>query len=168
MLRVIGGLTLDASAPIVSGGNEFACALDASGNVQCWGRDSANSLGSGAMAENDQPVPMPLYGPASVIAFVGLFDGALRLTTCATTSAGDLWCWGDDTVGQLGRDLAAMDWNAARVVMPAVREGACSDRECCAVTTSNEVWCWGANDYAQLGRGASSMLDWHPAPVCAP
>jgi alpha-tubulin suppressor-like RCC1 family protein len=168
-LRTIGSLVLDATTPVLSGGNDFACALDTMGHVQCWGQNGADSLGLGSTVHNDQSAPTPLYGSAATTTFIGIFDGPMRLTTCATTANGDMWCWGDNNNGQLARDTASVDWDAARVVgVPPMLEGHCSDRACCAVTMAHEAWCWGANDIAQLGRGHTSAIDWHPAPVCAP
>jgi alpha-tubulin suppressor-like RCC1 family protein len=167
-LLPIGGLTVSATHPVVSGGQGFVCALDASAHVQCWGWDYSGSLGRNATTESTEPTPAPLYGTASTITFASLFVGPNRLSNCAVTPGHDLWCWGANDEGQLARDPASPDQNAALVVnIPPISEGACSDSDCCAITMGGEVWCWGDNTLAQLGRGTATPFEWHPQPVCA-
>ncbi len=76
---------------------------------------------------------------------------------CAVTQQGALYCWGDNTFGQVGdgtntqrrspvRIGTATDWFFAAV-------GAFHS---CAIKQNGKLYCWGQNSYKQLGDGTSS------------
>jgi alpha-tubulin suppressor-like RCC1 family protein len=74
--------------------------------------------------------------------------------TCGITAAGQAWCWGHGTNGQLG--------NGERVdrLVPTPVSGSLVFRQIsaswfhtCGVTTDNRIWCWGANFAGELGDG---------------
>jgi serine/threonine protein kinase/alpha-tubulin suppressor-like RCC1 family protein len=80
----------------IAAGALHTCALTADGVAFCWGRDNFGQLGAGAIGE-DSPEPVRVSGDhafASVHAFGS--------HTCATTTSGDLFCWGYNLDGQLG------------------------------------------------------------------
>jgi alpha-tubulin suppressor-like RCC1 family protein len=98
--RVIGGIRF-ASFPVVSG-EEHRCALTARGEAYCWGSNDSGQIGdgSGTGAATSELLAM---GPRRVI-------GGLRFTSisvsedrsCALTSSGAAYCWGDNFDGALG------------------------------------------------------------------
>ncbi len=76
---------------------------------------------------------------------------------CAVRNDGTVWCWGNNSNGQLG-DGTATDRDApVQVTMlknaVAVGAGAASS---CALLKSGDVWCWGHNDVGELGDGTNS------------
>lgn len=79
-------------------GYEHACAARRSGEVVCWGAAGNGQVGSGSVpADASIPRPTPVVG----------LSGALAVATggdhsCATTSSGAVFCWGANTLGQLG------------------------------------------------------------------
>lgn len=82
--------------------------------------------------------------------------------TCALRRDRTVWCWGDNTFGQLGNGTYDAVISPARVVGPAgiagplqdVVEVAAGDYHTCARTSGGQVWCWGRNAMGQLGNGA--------------
>jgi len=79
-------------------GYEHACAARRTGAVACWGAAGEGQVGSGSVA-SDASLPRPT-------AVVGV-AGALAVSTggdhsCATTGTGAIFCWGANTLGQLG------------------------------------------------------------------
>lgn len=86
-----------------------------------------------------------------------------RNFACAALDDGSLWCWGDNSLGQLGQGDFAPRSIAVRVPLPAVRSASAGIAHACA-STDDGLWCWGANGTGALGDGSS--VD-RPAPVRA-
>jgi len=89
----------------VSVANRHACALRADGAAFCWGEGSEGQLGDGTNV-------IGRNGPVAVVgglSFVSITAGGVN--TCGVTPGGEIWCWGSDGVGQLGRgtDVVAGD-----------------------------------------------------------
>jgi len=74
-----------------------ACALDADGNVKCWGPNDSALLGTGAADDDLHPVPTLVAGLPSIASVAVGFDFA-----CALTRTGHVLCWGSNDWGQLG------------------------------------------------------------------
>jgi alpha-tubulin suppressor-like RCC1 family protein len=71
--------------------------LVSKGSVQCWGFNSAGELGNGMMGDSPTPgTPVSGLSTATSVS-VGTVDFA-----CALTGGDAVWCWGLDSVGQLG------------------------------------------------------------------
>jgi len=85
---------------------------------------------------------------------------------CVRKAGGSVWCWGDDTYGQLGDgQMASGSFTPVRVKgLPrsqAVAIGVHVDGgnlwpTACSLSTTGTVWCWGSNTGGRLGIGASS------------
>ena len=99
-------------------------------------------------------------GPAEGwrLAFVAV-DGGF-LFTCALTTEGDVWCWGDNQFGQLGRGHTSATPNPAPIQRPASVSAfsniAVGQVHACARTGQGEVWCWGFNGTGGLGDGTTT------------
>ncbi|MFZ0879103.1 MAG: RCC1 domain-containing protein [Candidatus Acidiferrales bacterium] len=70
----------------------------------------------------------------------------------------DVYCWGENTHGQLGdsgAQLAAPTDAPVKVILPSrPRQVAVASQVSCALTFANEVYCWGANDFGQTGAAS--------------
>lgn len=74
--------------------------------------------------------------------------------TCANTSAG-IYCWGRNTLGQLGRGTTSMFSTTPAIVMgtaalPNATTSARADHTC-YTSISRQGFCWGNNSHGQLG-----------------
>lgn len=78
-------------------------------------------------------------------------------TTCATTDQGALWCWGDNSFGQLGNGSTMFSSTPVLASqMPAlVDDFAVSVAHTCVIS-NGDVWCVGQNTSGQLGNGTST------------
>ncbi|GAA0794253.1 RCC1 domain-containing protein [Spirilliplanes yamanashiensis] len=86
--------------------------------------------------------------------------------TCAARVNGTVWCWGDNTWGQVGTGVAGGVQTTPRRVpgLTGVTDVAAGDRSTCAVAeAARRVWCWGSDADGQLGDGGGT-----PATVPAP
>jgi alpha-tubulin suppressor-like RCC1 family protein len=77
----------------IDAGQSYTCAVTATGEVWCWGRDDGGQIGGATNLDQHLPVRV-ITAPALQVA-------ASRSTACALTTAG-ITCWGDDADGQLG------------------------------------------------------------------
>jgi alpha-tubulin suppressor-like RCC1 family protein len=82
----------------VAAGSRHACAVLSSGRAACWGRNDFGQVGAEAGECRADPALLPLAHVLSV--------GAGRAHSCAVDEMG-IWCWGDDSLGQLGIGIAS-------------------------------------------------------------
>ena len=80
--------------------------------------------------------------------------------SCALDSDGTVWCWGDNSSGQLGNPSVPVGGTSTVPVMvvglpPAIDVSAGRDFTC-AVAVGQRAWCWGDNDFGQLGDGTTT------------
>ncbi|MGH9027903.1 MAG: RCC1 domain-containing protein [Acidimicrobiia bacterium] len=85
----------------VSAGQGFTCASKKNGRLYCWGGDASGQLGNGAGGPADAPVEVT----GSATDWKQVAVGATH--ACARKANGRLYCWGNDTSGQLGDGTVA-------------------------------------------------------------
>src|SRR5262249_39515169 len=76
--------------------------------------------------------------------------------TCAFTSDGAVWCWGDNRFGQLGTGDTVPHTSPVNIDpadLPSVTEVYAGGQHSCALRVDNSLWCWGNNRFGQLGLG---------------
>ena len=105
-----------------------------------------------------QPAAADHLDSGAVISDVVVGDGHV----CAVSTLGAVWCWGDNTYGQLGRGSdVENDWRPALVPgLSQVSALAAGAHHTCAVFGDEEqVACWGRNDSGQLGDGTTRQSE---------
>lgn len=84
--------------------------------------------------------------------------------TCALRADGSVWCWGDNSLGQLGDGSRETSHVPVRVrALPPARWVSAGAHSTCAATLEGEAYCWGANSVGQLGNGQTA--NGLPSPV---
>jgi hypothetical protein len=143
------------------------CAVRIDGGVDCWGQ-KVNAEVDTVSGLQCVPSDACLYAPTSM----GVPGTATRVGVgarhaCALTSTGDVYCWGDNDGGQLGRPGASSATPvkvSGGFVFASLSVG---ERHTCAIEAgSGAVGCWGMNDNGQLGDGTTENRD-HPVAVIA-
>jgi alpha-tubulin suppressor-like RCC1 family protein len=143
------------TADTITNGGSHTCAHEADSSVACWGANEHGELGTGKVSP-----PSPTPGPVQTLGNrVGrVFAGATH--TCAFTTDGAVWCWGDNRFGQLGTgDTVEHDAPVAvdPTDLPGVTEVFPGGEHTCALRTDNSLWCWGNNRFGQLGLGDTNV-----------
>lgn len=153
-------------SPGASVGRKHACAL--LGNaVWCWGSNASGQLGANAASTCGPSNDLPTAVPCSLFAIpVQLPVNAVSVVaggahTCALTAAGDAWCWGDNSHGQLGRDTIGGSSQTPALVVGGLKFASISTggAHTCGVTLDHVIYCWGANGSGQLGDGTQVDRD---------
>ncbi|GMV03994.1 MAG: hypothetical protein AMXMBFR53_02760 [Gemmatimonadota bacterium] len=80
----------------IASGFQFSCGLTQDGQAWCWGDNDQGELGHPDAGPRSS-TPVPVDGG---IRFRSLAAGGN--TACGISTAGDAYCWGSDTEGQLG------------------------------------------------------------------
>ncbi|OJF11032.1 hypothetical protein [Couchioplanes caeruleus] len=84
--------------------------------------------------------------------------------SCMITSLGDVYCWGNDSSGQLGDGARRHGFaEPVKALRNAVRADA-GRAHTCAIDTGGTAYCWGDDSAGQLGDGAHTDRD-APHPV---
>ncbi|MBK8011683.1 MAG: hypothetical protein IPK13_10045 [Deltaproteobacteria bacterium] len=140
----------------ISSGLDHSCARRHDGSVWCWGKNDREQTGQTASTyELDARQVMGLPSPSDEMNRpVNIITGTNA--SCAQTRGGQLWCWGDNSYGQLGNGSASSMRNTPELVSSLedkVASVAAGGDHMCAVKMDGSVWCWGKNDHGQLGNG---------------
>jgi alpha-tubulin suppressor-like RCC1 family protein len=150
----------------VATGLYHTCATRTDGSLLCWGGNISGQLGNAGVpvdptgATSKTADPVLVAGTWSTIA-------AGQSHTCGIQPDKSLWCWGDNTKGQLGDNtlLAKSEPNQVVVAGQTWEQVAAGAEHTCAMATGGAVWCWGANLGGQLGLGSSGAPKEFPARV---
>lgn len=89
----------------LSSGNDHICAINTKGRIFCWGNNDHGK--AGVAATEKTPMPTKVEHPTEVV--LPSASPAIAITagdshTCAILKNKSVWCWGDNTQGQLGID----------------------------------------------------------------
>ncbi len=138
----------------VAAGAAHTCGLRTDGTVLCWGGNPGGRLGVGA-ANGAASVVLPTIVAGVRGTPVDIAAGGSH--TCARTMNGELWCWGDNGMGQVGDGTSGNTRPAPTLVFAvgaSVTSVATGAQFTCVVRTDRAVWCWGDNSNFQLALSA--------------
>lgn len=158
-------------------GESIGCVARSSGDVVCWGprmaalqRAEAGHASAEPADETDEDssehrryrerrTAMGALRGNGVLAptLVDNVTGAIGVAAgaahaCAWTERGDVWCWGDNSEGQLGNDTTRSRAKGVRVAVQNVVWVAAEGDRTCAIDRRGDVWCWGENATVPAAR----------------
>jgi alpha-tubulin suppressor-like RCC1 family protein len=174
---VVTGVT---GASEISVGADHACALLASGSVECWGANAVAQLGEGTNI-GPESCSAGTFGESvacsAVPRTVPALSGAIGIEagesdSCALMADGTVRCWGQDSHGELGTGAESACYELGRDEPPyrpaactltptlvpeaaGVREIATGGSHLCALEAQGEYRCWGRNTSGELGDGST-------------
>lgn len=204
--EVAGGTDEASSVPLaepataISAGESHTCALLASGAVSCWGLGASGQLGAGrsdsrldgvvsgsGAGATDAATTVPLKLPgtaqnrlttAASVRATAIAAGAQH--TCAIVEGGDVRCWGQGSLGQLGHSATdnRLEASVSNLSDIATRVGFGTNGQTgaglgapavgltagagatCAELAAGTVRCWGDGSDGRLGtRATDPRLD---------
>jgi alpha-tubulin suppressor-like RCC1 family protein len=135
-----------STATAVAAGGSSACALLASGAVQCWGQNTFGQLGNGSYVRYSS-VPVSVAGISTAIAITA--GGSHH---CAVLSNGSVKCWGDNEYGQLGDGTTKNARTPVHVLVGAPTLLVAGFWHTCALFAGGAMRCWGRDEQGQLGN----------------
>jgi alpha-tubulin suppressor-like RCC1 family protein len=154
---LVAGSLLFAS---LSAGADYTCGATKDGLLFCWGHGTAGQLGT---EDTLDLVPTRVH-QTDGLTFQSIAAGGTH--TCALTTAGDAYCWGQGTYGQLGTGVAPFSTDVPVAVTGGITFVALSvglsSEHTCGVTPDTVTYCWGYSLYGQVGDGTTTN---RPAPT---
>ena len=147
----LGGSPLSATQ--LAMGQSTSCALISGGTVKCWGEEAYGTAGDGQMGQTLALAPTDT-GLTGVIQLSGSLS-----SHCALKSDGSIWCWGENSSGELGDGT----WNDSGTPVQVQGIGAAVAVSAgwghsCAILKDTSVWCWGydaSHEYYGIYSGTS-------------
>ena len=160
------GTTTDRNKPILVSGitdvskfvlGGFSVHVLKNGNIYNWGRNSG-SFGNGSTVDSPTPVlTVTTWSDAGNQAVTQVAGGTNH--ACALKD-GSVYCWGDNTYGQLGNgtntpSLTPVLVSDGDMINSSVTAIALGEDHTCALK-STSVYCWGKNSSGQVGDGTTN------------
>lgn len=133
-------------------GRYHSCALIKNGDVYCWGQNDQRQLGRPDFTDLINQTPTRIDGLPKMAKVA-----AGPNHTCTVEESGSVWCWGDNSQGQIG--VAGRLIQEAPYNIPNLTNIARIDtgyQHTCAVTALGRIKCWGWNQWGQLGDGTET------------
>ena len=157
----------------ISAGTFYSMALDSDGDLYSWGNNAYYELGRDTGLAEKDPAPRKVSTPLGVKKYTWITAG--DWTSLAIGSDGNLYSWGYNEYGQLGRNTgsATQDRRPRKVAMPAgvkkFTQISTERRHTLALGSDGNLYSWGNNDCGQLGRDTgSAKYDTKPGKVIMP
>jgi len=132
------------------------------GAVYCWGYNGNGQLGNNSTTNSNVPVQVEGVGGTGLLSAITSIAAGWQ-HTCALTTTGAVYCWGDNYFGQLGNNSTTNSNVPVQVegvggsgLLSGIASIAAGPEHTCAVTTTGAVYCWGYNGYGQLGNNSTT------------
>ena len=146
---VVGGLSFTS---LSAGLGRHTCGITTSGAGYCWGENAFGALGNGTFANSPSPSAV-----AGGLVFAQIAAGGFIGHTCARTTGGAAYCWGENEIGQVG-DGSLIDRTSPSAVAGGLTFTSLSSgfRHTCGRSSSAALYCWGSGAAGQLGTNSLS------------
>ncbi|MDD3035649.1 MAG: hypothetical protein PHO93_01890 [Candidatus Saccharimonadaceae bacterium] len=149
------------------GASEHTCALTSEGKAYCWGANNGGQLGKNSSGDSGIPTEVYTGGVLANKTIQKLEADGLR--TCVIASDYKVYCWGYDSNGELGDDVAFSSKNYPVAVDTSVvlsgkkiigiassSSPSGSGGHTCVLDSEGKMYCWGLNNAGQLGNNSTT------------
>jgi alpha-tubulin suppressor-like RCC1 family protein len=156
--REVLGLPEGKRLTQLSSGARHTCGRLDEGTVYCWGANNQGQIGVNPVGNSNNPNTAVKVGGLAVDVR-SLSVGSLH--SCAARNDGAAICWGNNSLGELGRGASFTDesTNFPDFVesLTNVVQVAAGTNHTCALKNDGTVWCWGKNNQGQLGQTCAQL-----------
>jgi alpha-tubulin suppressor-like RCC1 family protein len=134
----------------ITAGGLHTCGIVAPSSLYCWGNVTDDgAIGTGATSGTQTT-------PANVAGVSATHIAAGGVTTCASTTDGSAFCWGNNNAGVLGDGTTTTRTTPVRVsTNVAFGVIVTSGVRSCGQATNGQVYCWNDGIHGPLGVGDS-------------
>jgi len=152
---VLSGKTMKS----ISTGYNHTCAIASDDQVYCWGYDLYGQLGNNSTTQSTVPVAVTTTGAFSGKTVKSIFNS--YYSTCAVASDNQVYCWGNNTYGQLGNNSTTQSKVPVAVDTTGVLSGktiksmSTSNYSVCVIASDDQIYCWGNNLNGELGNNST-------------
>ena len=99
----VGGSGLLSGIASIAAGGAHTCALSTTGAVYCWGYNFYGQLGNNSTTGSNVPVQLEGVGGSGLLSGIATIAAGYD-HTCAVTTTGAVYCWGNNGYRQLGNN----------------------------------------------------------------
>ena len=136
----------------VDGGFYHTAAIKTDGTLWTWGYNNAGQLGDNTITNRSSPVQTVVFGTNWKQVSAGI------TLTVAIKTDGTLWCWGQNTLGELGDNTTTSRSSPVQTVTFGTnwKQVSAGNNHIAATKTDGTLWCWGYNIVGQIGDNTAT------------
>lgn len=132
----------------ISVSGDHACVIASDDKAYCWGNNDNGQNGTNNTSSSNIPTPVDSTGALNNKTLVSISAGDSH--TCTVDDNGKAYCWGYNSMGQIGdgthyypfRPPVAVD-TSAELNNKTIKSITTGSNNTCAITTDNITLCWG-------------------------
>ncbi|MCD8355143.1 MAG: hypothetical protein LUE11_01020 [Clostridia bacterium] len=139
----------------IDAGEDYSMAITSDGTLYAWGYDEDYQLGienPDSINDNDEAYQSK---PAKVMEGVSKVACGAKYMAFALTESGELYAWGNASVGSIGTTEVDDTENQVQVkplkIMDDVQDIAAGSAHAVALKNDGTAYTWGVNNYCQIG-----------------
>nr|MBP9706659.1 hypothetical protein [Oligoflexales bacterium] len=149
------------SKMIQAAGSRYAtCSLSAAGQIFCFGNDAQGAVGDGAGDSGVVKSAVAVVPETAGKRFSEISAGLDHF--CALSSDAKIWCWGDNSKNQGGKDVGTeadvfqpkLGDDQTNLLFKKVASGGLTS---CGIAHNGSLYCFGSDDFGQ--RGDAGIAD---------
>lgn len=161
----------------ISAGHQFTCGISNDDQIYCWGYNQYGGLGTGDLIHHATPVQ--IVNPMNVTKWKYVSTSHSGKHSCGISNNDQIYCWGNNQFGQLGRGSSNGPQNptpgfylAKQVINPMnvlswQQVSAGGSNNTCALGSDDQIYCWGSQGRGHLGNGTNQHSN-VPTPILNP
>lgn len=125
--------------------------------LYCWGDNTTRQLSTAMAASSALPVLITSPESPWDVREVAIGQGHICALAAdpATPTNNQLWCWGSNALGQLGRSLRDPSDLPLRVQLPAPPTAVAAAGSTTCAIAGDKLYCWGSDSNGLLGIGGN-------------